>query len=208
MFLSFPSVPPLPVSLNTGSQGAKVAGSCPGSVLTSYTNRTSWRGGHGEAVCSLFQVPRGPGTGCRAGGGGGPAVRSQHRHTSPTGVLALVKATASGDIWNFCLSVPRTRLQGHVTKHPNRHLRSKAMLFLNMPFNMLLTIAVFNLHWWSIGCRWLRKRKWHQSFYFYIQQNAFSYNSCVYIEVTGKIFQTWTSFLFCKGNNNSLIVHL
>ena len=60
--------------------------------------------------------------------------------------LALVKATASGDIWNFCLSVPRTRLQGHVTKHPNRRLKSKAMLSLNMPFNTLLTIAVFNLH--------------------------------------------------------------
>ena len=144
------------------------------------------------------------------GGGGGGCRQTPSSIVTllPLGSWPSVKAAPSGDIRNFCLSVPRTRLQGHVAKHPNRHLKGKALLSLNMPFNTLLTIAVFNLHWWSIGCRWLRQRKWHQSFYFCIQQNAFSYNFCVYIEVTGKIFQTWTSFLFCKGNNNSLIVHL
>lgn len=208
MFLFFPFVPPLPVSLNTCSWGARET-----PVLGLSSHRTPMGPREEEAVgklCSVFQVPRGPGTGWELGGRGGGCRQTPSSIVTllPLGSWPSVKAAPSGDIRNFCLSVPRTRLQGHVAKHPNRHLKGKALLSLNMPFNTLLTIAVFNLHWWSIGCRWLRQRKWHQSFYFCIQQNAFSYNFCVYIEVTGKIFQTWTSFLFCKGNNNSLIVHL
>ena len=79
-------------------------------------------------------------------GGEGRQSPSSTVKLLPLGSWPSIKAAPSGDIRNCCLSVPRTRLQGPVTKHPKRHLKSKAMLSLNMPFNTLLAIAVFNLH--------------------------------------------------------------